>query len=237
MECLHQIDDLSRPGEAITMMDVETPVAELKDLDLTLDQFEGLLRTQEWLRLECVKEGGTFRRWHVHSCDPHSNEEDLGYIEVFEFKKRLSVTFRHPYYHRPPARKGSEGPDEDYPWEYLDWSEAGMICASFADDIKHMLQARGILSETDDQGDVAKQKRPKWFPKKESTIDKWRQAYRLCCALEKEYKELYVDGYVHDPKPNWHEHSEHIAGEIGWKIRCRKTINRILKAGKDDFLK
>lgn len=78
--------------------------------------------------------------------------------------------------------------------------------------------------------------RPAWFPKKETTIEKWKKAYGHCLDLQNEYQDMAQYGELDDPDPTWAEYSDHLAKEMRWRIRSAKTIRRILLSGKNGWL-
>ena len=68
------------------------------------------------------------------------------------------------------------------------------------------------------------------LPKRQSTRNRWKKAYKIITEMREDYQEGFLEGKSHDPKPNILEIRQRILVELGWS-RSDKTIYRIIKAG------
>lgn len=75
---------------------------------------------------------------------------------------------------------------------------------------------------------------PKWVPRKADTLKRWREAYKVICAMRDERRD--PDDWGNDPKPRLADYRDRLKDNLDW-APSEKTIGRIIGAGGAGWLK
>ncbi len=86
-----------------------------------------------------------------------------------------------------------------------------------------------------DDGDTAGSPRPDWFPKKQETRAKWKEAYGIMLDLQEEYQSKFYELDIEDPTPKTADYIDALADRMKWKCTDR-TVRKIKKAGSMGLL-
>ena len=79
--------------------------------------------------------------------------------------------------------------------------------------------------------------RPKGFPKRQDTVDKWANSYQAIIEKRQEYRLLYEDGQTDEPNPSIEDLRDTLASMKEWKQKPdASTVRRIMKAGDEGWL-
>ena len=88
---------------------------------------------------------------------------------------------------------------------------------------------------SDERLGEASQSFPKWFPKTDKIITKWKAVYGVIRDIDIEYRRLFEKLDIDNPKPRLDEYRDAILDSLDFRYG-EKTISHIKQAGDNGWL-